>query len=50
MDKKSFFYYDEIHIPIILLDVLKNIWLVVMAALIACVGVFTYANTAYKPV
>ncbi|MBO5868067.1 MAG: P-loop NTPase [Oscillospiraceae bacterium] len=50
MNKKKLFNLDELHIPIILLDILKNIWLAVMAVLIACVGVFAYANMAYQPV
>ena len=49
MDKKTFFYLDEIHIPIILRDVLKNAWLAVLAAIVMCIGVFAYDNMAHQP-
>lgn len=49
MDKKKLFYRDEVHIPIILLDILKNLWLVVLAVAVACIGIFSYANLAHKP-
>lgn len=50
MNKKSFFYLDELHIPILLMDILKNSWLAVLAAIVACIGVFTYGNMLHKPV
>ena len=49
MNKKKFIYLDEIHIPIIIKDILKNIWLVVLAAVVMCIGVFVYENLAYQP-
>ena len=48
MDKKQFFYSDEINVRIILLDVLKNIWLAVLAAIVVCVGFFAYENLLYR--
>lgn len=50
MNNKSLFYIDELHIPIILLDILKNVWLAILAAAVACIGVFTYANMLHQPV
>ena len=38
MNKKTIFYVDELHIPIIFLDILKNVWLVILAAAVACMG------------
>lgn len=49
MKKLNLFYKDEIHIPIILLDILKNLWLVVLAVAVACIGIFSYANLVHKP-
>ncbi|MBQ5608071.1 MAG: P-loop NTPase, partial [Oscillospiraceae bacterium] len=50
MNKKTLFHFDELHIPIILLDILKNAWLVVLAVIVACIGVFAYSNMAHRPV
>lgn len=50
MNKKRIFYLDEVHIPIILLDILKNIWLAVLAAVTVCIVVFAYGNIYHKPV
>ncbi len=50
MNKKTFFYLDEIHVPIILLDLIKNAWLAIVAAVVACIGVFAYANMVYQPI
>ena len=50
MNDKSLFYVDELHIPIIVLDILKNIWLAILAAVVACIGVFTYASLMHQPV
>lgn len=50
MNKKSFFYLDELHIPILLIDILKNSWLAVLAAIVACIGVFTYGEILHQPV
>lgn len=47
---KKLFYLDELHIPIILLDILKNAWLAILAAIVACIGVFAYSNMAHQPV
>ena len=33
MKNKKFIHIDEIHIPIILLDILKNGWLAILAAI-----------------
>lgn len=49
MDKKKLFYLDELHIPIILLDILKNAWLAVLAAVVVWIGVFAYANLVHQP-
>lgn len=50
MNEENIFCLDEFHIPIILLDILKNAWLAILAALVACIGVFSYATLVYKPV
>ena len=50
MNKKSFLYPDEFHIPILVRDVLKNLWLAVLIAIVACIGVFTYGKTVHQPV
>ena len=50
MDKKKFFYLDEIHMPIILLDLLKNAWLAILAAITVCIGVFAYSNFQHQPI
>ena len=50
MEKKSFFYMDEIHFPIILLDILKNGWVAILVAISVCIGVFAYGNTQHQPV
>lgn len=49
MNEKKFIYMDEIHVPIILLDILKNAWLAVLAALAVCIGIFSYTNLVYEP-
>lgn len=49
MEKKNLFYADEIHIPVILLDMLKNAWLAVLAAIVVCIGVFAYGNLMHQP-
>lgn len=50
MEKKELFYMDEIHVPIILLDILKNAWLAVLAAISVCIGVFGYSHFLHQPV
>lgn len=50
MNDHDLFYIDELHIPIIVLDILKNAWLAILAAAVACIGVFTYATTMHQPV
>lgn len=50
MEKKNLIFLDELHIPIILLDILKNAWLVVLAILSVCIGVFAYGNLAHQNV
>lgn len=50
MNDNDLFYVDELHIPIIVLDILKNAWLAILAAAVACIGVFTYATTMHQPV
>lgn len=49
MNKKNLFYADEIHVRIIILDILKNIWLALLAAIIGCISVFAYANLLHTP-
>ena len=49
MNEKKLFYMDEIHIPIILQDILKNAWLAILAALAVCIGIFSYTNLVYAP-
>ena len=39
----------QIHIPILIRDLLRNIWLVILAGVIAVMGVFCYANQLHKP-
>ena len=48
MEKKSLIYLDEIHLPIIVKDVIKNVWLAIMAAIIVCIGVFVYSNSSHQ--
>ena len=50
MKKKKFIHIDEIHIPIILLDILKNGWLAILAVIAVCIGVFAYSNSQHQPV
>ena len=49
MDKKKLFYWDELHIPSVLLDILKNAWLIALAVLTVWIGVFAYANMGHQP-
>lgn len=49
MEKKKLFYMDEIHVPIILLDILKNGWLAILAAISVCIGVFAYSTFYHQP-
>lgn len=48
MKKKQLFYADELNVRIVISDVLKNIWLAVLAAIIVCIGVFSYSKVFYK--
>ena len=50
MNNNAFINVDELHIPIIVLDILKNAWLAILAAAAVCIGVFTYANMMHQPV
>lgn len=50
MNDNDLFCVDELHLPIIFLDILKNAWLAILAAAVACIGVFTYATTMHQPV
>ena len=50
MEKKKFFYTDEIHVPILLLDILKNGWLAILAAISVCIGIFAYGTFYHQPV
>lgn len=50
MKNKKFIHIDEIHIPIILLDILKNGWLAILAVIAVCIGVFAYSNSQHQPV
>lgn len=49
MEEKKLFYLDELHFPIIFKDILLNIWVVILAIVTVCMGVFTYKNTIHKP-
>ncbi|MBQ3074788.1 MAG: P-loop NTPase [Clostridia bacterium] len=49
MKKTGFLFLDEVHIRLVLLDLLKNAWLAVLAAVTVCIGVFAYEHMAYKP-
>lgn len=49
MNEKKLIYMDEIHVPIILQDILKNAWLAVLAALAVCIGIFSYTNLVHQP-
>ena len=49
MDKKNVFFADEIHVRLVLSDVLKNAWLVVLAVLTVCIGIFAYQQTVHRP-
>lgn len=46
---KKFFYPDELHVPLILLDILKNAWLAILAAISVCIAIFSYKNLVYQP-
>ena len=37
----------QLHIPLMIRDVLRNFWLVVLAGIIAAIGVFAYGNLAH---
>lgn len=50
MNDNELFFTDEFHISIILLDILKNAWLAILAAAVACIGVFAYATNLHQPV
>ena len=50
MDNKKYFYTDDIHIPIIFLDILKNAWLAILAAIAICIGIFAYSTTQHQPI
>lgn len=50
MNDKTLFFTDELHIPLVVRDILKNLWLAVLAAAVACIGVFSYANMLHRPV
>lgn len=50
MDNKQYFYADDIHIPIIFLDILKNAWLAILAAIAVCIGIFAYSTTQHQPI
>ena len=50
MNKNGIFHFDELHIPILVRDILRNSWLAVLAAIVACIGVFAYGNILHKPV
>lgn len=48
MDNNEF-SFNEINVRLILKDLLKNFWLIVLAVLSAVLAVFTYRNIAYTP-
>ena len=39
----------QLHIPLMIRDVIRNLWLVVMAGIIAAIGVFAYGNLLHTP-
>lgn len=49
MNKKNLLYFDEVHIPNILLDIFKNAWLILLAVIIAWISIFAYGNLVHKP-
>ena len=49
MDSKKRLFLDEAHIPIIIQDVLKNLWLGILAAVVVCICVFAYDNLGHQP-
>lgn len=49
MDNKKPFSLDEVHFRLILLDLLKNAWVALLAVIVACIAVFSYGTSVYKP-
>ena len=47
--KKPTKQLKQLHIPLLIRDVIRNIWLVVLAGIIAAVGVFAYGNLLHTP-
>ena len=48
MNNTYFLNLDEIHIPIIIKDVLKNFWLAILAVISVCIFVFAYRTLVYQ--
>lgn len=49
MKEKKFFNFNELHLPIIMKDILLNFWVVILAIATVCMGIFTYDKMLYKP-
>ena len=47
--KKQTDQQKQLHIPLICRDIIRNGWLVILAGIIAAVGVFAYGNLLHKP-
>lgn len=47
--KKLEIRLDQLHIPLILRDVTRNFWLVILAGIIAAIGVFAYGSLLHTP-
>ena len=49
MDKEKEVQRKQLHIPLILRDLWRNLWLILMAGLIGFMGVFIYAGLLHTP-
>ncbi|MBR5245823.1 MAG: P-loop NTPase [Clostridia bacterium] len=49
MKEKKLFSFDELHLPIIFKDIILNFWVVILAVVTACMGIFTYDKIIYEP-
>ena len=49
MENNKASIFGELHIPIILRDILRNLWVSVLAAAIICMGVYVYGNQFHQP-
>ena len=46
---KEKFSQGQLHIPLLIRDVARNFWLVIMAGIIATIGVFAYVHLMFTP-